>query len=446
MLVFAERMRNAGKYTMADLLAYRLNLRPARAAAALGTLAVTCVYLITQLVGAGSVVGALMGLDPTLGIVISGIIMLIYVAIGGMLATTWVLIIKAALMMLVTLFIAILVLIEAGFDLSGLASDASEASGAGGAYLTPGLAFGGFDRISLCLALTLGSLGLPHMLMRFMTVPDKKAARVSMGFSILIVGFFFLLLPIIGMGARAFLSPEAVQASGGGGNLAVAQLALFLGGGEGTVGGDLLLAVVASTAFVVIVGFVAGVVLAAAGAVAHDVWTGVVRHGQLRRENEEITVARFATLGLAIIGVLVAILAKNINLAFLGGLAVAIAASANFPPLLLAMTWKRFNTAGAVVGVLTGVISAVVIIIMTPPVWPGPDSEGAPLSFTQPGLISIPLGFLGCYLGTVLSREKPSEVTYEELRVRAETGLGAEGVPEAAVVGREPALAGAEKP
>jgi cation/acetate symporter len=423
LLVLAERLRNAGRFTMADVLATRLSARPVRAAVAVSTLAIAGAYLVTQLVGAGAVVEALIGIDAKVAILISALVMLVYVGVGGMLATTWVLILKTGLLVGISLVVAALVLNRVGFDPAELVNRAEAASPAGHAYLQPGLYFGPVDTISLCLALTLGALGSPYLLMRFLTVPDARTARRSMGLAIGTIGVFMLLTPILGLGARALLDADGAKAAGPSGNLAVAELAREVGGGAGTVGGDLLLALVAAAAFAVIVGFVAGVMMAAAGAVAHDCWQGIVRR-ERAGDREEVLVARLATLALAAVAVVVAIAAQGLNLAFLGGLVFAIAASANFPVLVLILSWPRLTTTGAVMGVLTGALSAIVLAALSPPVWPGPDSAGSPLSLTQPGIISIPLGFLGCVVGSLLSRPEPS-TAYEQLRVRAESGVGA---------------------
>jgi cation/acetate symporter len=232
----------------------------------------------------------------------------------------------------------------------------------------------------------------------------------------------------LGFGARAILGTAGEEAAGKGGNLAAPLLAESLGGGKGTVGGDLFLAVIAAVAFATILAVVAGLVISASGAVAHDLWSNVIRKGR-DSEHEEVLVARIAAAAIGAIAIAIAIIGgAGLNVSFMVGLAFAVAASANFPALLLALTWRRFNTAGAVTGVLFGVISSIVLVIVSPNVWPGPDSEGSPIGWTlaNPGILSIPLGFLGCWLGTVLSKEYGNERSYHELYVRSETGLGAE--------------------
>jgi cation/acetate symporter len=394
MFLLAERMRNSGKYTIADVLAFRLRERPARVAAAIGTLNVAAFYLIAQMVGAGVLIQALVGID----------------------------------------FTPIFVLNRVGFNPIELFNRAEEAGKAKGSTfsLGPGTFLkNNTDMVSLGLALVLGTAGLPHILMRFFTVPDAKAARSSVVYAMFIIGFFYLLTTIIGFGARAILGQEGVEAAGNGGNLAAPDLAEELGGGAGTTGGDLFLAIIAGVAFATILAVVAGLVLSASSAVAHDVWSSIIRKGR-DSEKEEVLVAKVAALGIGAVAMLIAILGgEGLNVSFMVGLAFAIAASANFPALLLALTWPRFNTAGAVTGVLFGVVTALGLIVISPIVWggvPGAPDTGA---FTwydlnNPGIISIPMGFLGCYLGTVLSKERGNERSFHELRVRSETGLGSE--------------------
>jgi cation/acetate symporter len=424
-LLLAERMRNSGKFTIADVLSFRLRERPARMAAALGTLAVSFVYLVAQMVGAGVLLQALAGIDFALSVVLTGTFMLIYVVLGGMLATTWVQIIKAGLLMVTGVVLTILVLGKTGFNPFTLFDRAVDQYPDGKAYLTSGQQYPeAINGISFGLALLLGTAGLPHVLMRFFTVPDAKAARSSIGWAVLLIGAFFLMTMIVGVGARAILGQGAVEASAGG-NLATPLLAEELGGGAGTVGGDLFLAIISAVAFATILAVVAGLVIASSGAVAHDLWSGVIRKGEPDERNE-LKVARLTSVALGVVAIFVSILAgEGFNVSILVGLAFAVAASANLPALLCALFWPRFNTAGAMAGVLGGLGVATVLIILSPPVWPGPDSEGSPIPLTNPAIISIPAGFLFCWLGTVLSRERAAESSYHELHVRSETGLGA---------------------
>jgi cation/acetate symporter len=427
LLLLAERMRNAGKFTIADVLAFRLRERPARTAAALGTLAVVAFYLIAQMVGAGLIIQALVGIDYYVAVVLTGLFMLVYVVFGGMLATTWVQIIKAVLLMTAATVLTVWTLAEFGFNLSSLFTTAAEKSDEGAAFLGPGLRFTNpIDTVSLGLGLVLGTAGLPHILMRFFTVPDARAARSSVMWAMGLIGAFYVMVAFIGFGARAILpGTDAGARIDEGGNLAAPLLAERLGGGVGSTGGEFFLAVVAAVAFATILAVVAGLVISASGAVAHDIWTNVVKKGQAS-ERSEVAAARLAALGIGAVAIAIAVIGgESLNVSFMVGLAFAVAASANFPALLLALSWRRFNTTGAVAGVLTGVISSIVLIILSPTVWPGGE-DAAPFGLTQPGIVSIPLGFLACWLGTVLSSEKVGERTFDELYVRSETGLGAE--------------------
>jgi len=431
MFLLAERMRNAGKYTIADVLAFRMKQRPARVAAALGTLAVAAFYLIAQMVGAGVLIQALVGIDFSIAVLITGVFMLAYVVFGGMLATTWVQIIKAVLLMAGILVMSVFVLERVGFNPIELFNRAEREVTADSTFsLGPGTFLASpIDTLSLGLALVLGTAGLPHILIRFFTVPDSKAARSSVVYAMFIIGAFYILTTFIGFGARAFLGEAGVEEAGTGGNLAAPNLAQFLGGGEGTVGGDVFLAVVAAIAFATILAVVAGLVLSASGAVAHDIWSNVIRRGK-DSEAEEVWAARVAAVSIGAIAIAIAIIGgEGLNVSFMVGLAFAVAASANFPALLLALLWRRFNTTGAVTGVLAGVISSITLVIISPKVWPGPDAEGGLFGFydlANPGIVSIPLGFLGCWVGTMLSSGRAPEQTYHELYVRSETGIGAE--------------------
>src|SRR5688572_23312642 len=442
MFLLAERMRNAGKYTIADVLSFRLRERPARVAAATGTLAVAAFYLIAQMVGAGVLVQALVGIDFSIAVLITGAMMLCYVIFGGMLATTWVQIIKAILLMTAITVMSLFVLERVGFNPIELfnraernVTDESTFSLGPGTFLASPI-----DTVSLGIALVLGTAGLPHILMRFFTVPDAKAARSSVMWAVVLIGAFYVMTTFLGFGARAILGGGAEEAVGTGGNLAAPLLAEEVGGGAGTFGGDLFLAIIAAVAFATILAVVAGLVISASGAVAHDVWSNIVRKGE-DSEKEVVWVAKIAAVSIGAIAIAIAVIGgEGLNVSFMVGLAFAVAASANFPALLLALTWRRFNTTGAVTGVLFGVISSVALVVISPTVWPGPDSEGGALSWyslANPGIISIPLGFIGCFLGTVLSREETAERTFDELYVRSETGLGAEEGTGLTLTGRE---------
>jgi cation/acetate symporter len=433
LFLLAERMRNSGKFTIADVLTYRMKQRPARTAAALGTLSVAGFYLIAQMVGAGVLIEGLVGIDFWLAVVLTGAFMIIYIVAGGMLATSWVQIIKAFLLMSAAVVMTIWVLSRIGWNPLDLFRDARGQSSEGEAYLKPGLFLATpLDTISLGLGLVLGTAGLPHILMRFFTVPNAKAARSSVMWAMVLIGAFYVMTTALGFGARAILGKGGEEAAGPTGNNALPTLADELGG-------ELFLAIIAGVAFATILAVVAGLVISASGAVAHDVWSNVVRKGR-DSEREEVWVAKIAAVSIGAIAIGIAIIGgEGLNVSFMVGLAFAVAASANFPALLLALTWRRFNTAGAVTGVLFGVISSIALVVISPTVWPGPDSEGGALSWyslANPGIISIPLGFIGCWLGTVLTTEPSAVMKFDELYVRSETGLGAEGGTGLTLTGR----------
>jgi cation/acetate symporter len=438
MLLLAERMRNSGKYTLADVLAFRLRERPARMAAAVGTLAVVIVYLVAQMVGAGVLIQALTGVSFAPAVVLVGVFMLAYVIFGGMLATTWVQIIKAVILMAAGVLLTVLVLAKVGFSPGELFTRAAANHEAKDGYLHPGLQFPTkLGMLSFGIAFVLGTAGLPHILMRFFTVPNAKAARGSVGWAVFLIGAFYLMVMVVGVGARAILGQAGEEAAGKGGNLAVPTLAESLGGGAGSNGGEIFLAVISAVALATILAVVAGLVISASGAVAHDVWSNVIRRGH-DSEGEEVWVAKIAAAAIGALAIVLAIAGgAGFNVSALVGLAFCIAASANFPALLLALFWPRFNTTGAITGIITGVVVSVVLIGLSPPVWPGADSAtGSPLGslgLENPAIFCIPLGFLGCLVGTLLGRERDTERSYHELFVRSETGLGAEEVTGTAV-------------
>ena len=444
LLLVAELLRNSGRYTMADQLAYRMRQRPVRTAAATSTVVVSIFYLLAQMVGAGTLVALLLGVTSetiqNVTIVGVGALMIFYVVFGGMKGTTWVQIVKAVLLMSGTVLITVLVLIEFGFNISDLLGTAAEESGKGTAFLEPGLQYGAtttakINFLSLGLALVLGTAGLPHILIRFYTVPTARDARKSVMWAIGLIGAFYLMTLVLGFGAAAMVSTAAdseIVASGG--NLASPLLAEAVGGGDGTTGGAVLLALISAVAFATILAVVAGLTLTSASSVAHDLYGSVFRRGEATGD-EEVKVARIAALVIGAIAIGLAIPAKGLNIAFLVALAFAVAASANLPSLLYNLFWKRFNTRGAVWAIYGGLIMCVGLVFFSPVVsgpptgtvaslFPEHDWSWFPLS--NPGIISIPFGFFMGWLGTVTSREVSSEERYPELEVRSLTGAGSE--------------------
>jgi cation/acetate symporter len=450
LLLVAELLRNSGRYTMADQLAYRMRQRPVRTAAATSTVVVSIFYLLAQMVGAGSLVALLLGVDDgwvkNLVIVGVGLLMVFYVTVGGMKGTTWVQIVKAVLLMAGTLLITVLVLAEFGFNLSELLGAASDNTGKGEAFLEPGLRYGAtltaqIDFISLGLALVLGTAGLPHILIRFYTVPTAKDARKSVFWAISLIGAFYLMTLALGFGAAALLdtTSEGNEVAASGGNLASPLLAEAVGGGEGSTGGAVLLALISAVAFATILAVVAGLTLTSASSVAHDLYASVFKRGTAT-EKDEVRVAKIAAFVIGGIAIALAIPAQKLNIAFLVALAFAVAASANLPSLIYNLFWRRYNTRGATWSIYGGLLSSVLLVFFSPVVSGKTDpNTGANLSLfpagtdfswfplENPGLVSIPLGFFFGWLGTVTSREPESEALYDELEVRSLTGAGAEG-------------------
>jgi cation/acetate symporter len=445
LLLVAEMLRNSGRYTMADQLAYRMRQRPVRTAAATSTVVVSIFYLLAQMVGAGALVALLLGIDSQTMINVTifavGILMVFYVTVGGMKGTTWVQIVKAVLLMAGSALIVVLVLAKFDFNLSDLLGTAASNSGHGSAFLEPGLKYGAsttskIDFLSLGIALVLGTAGLPHILIRFYTVPTSRDARKSVLWAIGLIGTFYLFTLVLGFGAAALLDTGSLDAAG---NLASPKLAEEVGGGAGSTGGAILLAVIAAVAFATILAVVAGLTLTSSASVAHDLYNSVWKKGQAS-EKDEIRVARIAAGVIGLIAILLAIPAQKLNIAFLVALAFAVAASANLPAIVYNMFWRRFNTRGAVWSIYGGLISAVTLVFFSPVVsGKGIDpATGKNLSLLpadidiswfpleNPGIVSIPLGFLLGYLGTITSREPDAEERYTELEVRALTGAGAE--------------------
>ncbi|GGK93850.1 solute symporter family protein [Mangrovihabitans endophyticus] len=455
LLLVAEFLRNSGRFTMADVLAFRMRQRPVRTAASVSTIVVSVFYLIAQMVGAGALVSLLLGINAdttflgmnadtakVVTIIMVGALMIIYVTVGGMKGTTYVQITKAFLLMTGALLMTILVLAHYKFNLSSLLGDAAQQSGKGDAFLQPGLRYGKetadaaetfyskMDLLSLGIALVLGTAGLPHILTRFYTVPTARIARKSVLWAIGIIGTFYLFTLALGFGAAALVGGDEITAQDKAGNTAAPQLAQALGidylGGD--TGGAVLLAVIAAVAFATILAVVAGLTLASSSSVAHDFYANVVRRGAAP-ERDEVRVARIAALIIGAIAIALSIFAQSLNVAFLVALAFAVAASANLPAILYSLFWRRFNTSGALWAIYGGLFAAVFLVFFSPVVsgsatamFPDHDWHWFPLS--NPGIISIPVGFLCGWIGTVISKESDAD-KYAELEVRALTGHGA---------------------
>ena len=360
LFLIAEPLRNLGKYTFADVVAYRLRQRPIRTAAATGSMVTVLLYLIAQMVGAGTLIKLMFGLPYEVAIVVVGALMIMYVLFGGMLATTWVQIIKAALLLGGATLLVILTLAQFGFSYSELFGQASKKYG--DTFLQPGgLITNPIDAISLGLALMFGTAGLPHILMRFYTVPNAKEARKSVFYATGFIGYFYILTFTIGFGAAVLVGKDVIMGIDKGGNMAAPLLAEALGG-------NIFLGFLAAVAFATILAVVAGLTLAGASAISHDLYVGVIRRGE-SNEKEEVRVAKIATVSLGVAAVLLGLLFKGQNVAFMVGLAFAVAASANFPALLMSILWKKFTTTGAVASIATGLTLSIVLIILSPTVW-----------------------------------------------------------------------------
>jgi cation/acetate symporter len=442
--LMAERLRNLGKFTFADVAAFRFAQTPVRIFAASGTLVVVAFYLIAQMVGAGSLIELLFGLDYWIAVVVVGVLMMIYVLFGGMTATTWVQIIKACLLLGGASFMAIMVLWNYGFSPEAMFADAvrvkTELAAAGGDDATAAAAAGQaimgpgtfikdpISAISFGMALMFGTAGLPHILMRFFTVPSAKEARKSVMWATTWIGYFYLLTFIIGFGAITFVltNPSFLDPEGGligGNNMAAVHLA-------NAVGGNIFLGFISAVAFATILAVVAGLTLSGASAVSHDLYATVIKKGQADSA-AELRVSRITTICLGVVAVILGIAFQNQNIAFMVSLAFAVAASANFPVLFLSILWKDCTTKGAVVGGFLGLISSVVLTVLSPSVWEatlGNPAGSAPFPYTSPALFSMTLAFLAIWIVSKMdtsARAKLDRAGFLAQQVRSETGIGA---------------------
>ncbi|MCF2528073.1 solute symporter family protein [Yinghuangia soli] len=471
LLLVAEPLRNSGRFTMADAISERLRSPQVRVAAGISTIVVSIFYLLAQMVGAASVISLLLGVSSDASriwtIVAVGALMIFYVTVGGMKGTTWVQIVKAVLLMIGACVMTVWVLAKFDFDISHLLGAAADQSGKGDGFLQPGLKYGAtdgwsrLDLISLGIALVLGTAALPHILVRFYTVPDAKAARKSVNWAIGIIGSFYLMTLVIGFGAAALVGSKAIKTADPSGNTAATRLAEHLGGGPGSNGGAVMLAFIAAVAFATILAVVAGLTLASSSSFAHDLYAGVFRRGRTT-DAGEVRVAKIAAIVIGAVAIALSVFARELNVAFLVALAFAIAASANLPAIVFSLFWRRFTKTGAIAGVFGGLISAIVVVALSPIVWGGASStkpavtltaaqadkcgvpaastsvgnatalvsctKVAPIPLENPGLISIPVGFVCAAAGTWLSsrrRTDEDDVAFEELEVRSLTGVGA---------------------
>lgn len=442
LMLVAEPLRNVGRFTMADVLSFRLRQKPVRVAAALATMFVSLFYLIAQMAGAGSLVSVLLDIHEfhwqavVVGVV--GVVMIVYVLIGGMKGTTYVQMIKAVLLVAGVFIMAILVFvaIKGGFVTlfdKAIAMHAESQAIVDGGYeasqiMEPGLKYGTstttkIDFISLGLSLVLGTAGLPHVLMRFYTVPTATEARRSVTWAICIIGAFYLITLVLGYGAAALVGPDRILDAPGGANAAAPLLAL-------AVGGTVFMAIISAVAFATVLAVVSGLAITASASIAHDIYDAVLRDGQASEE-EQVRVSHITVVILGIASIILGILAMTQNVAFLVSLAFAIAASANLPTILYSLYWRRFNTTGAVASIYGGLISCLLLIFLSPAVSGAPsamfpNADWSIFPLTSPGLISIPIGFLCGYIGTLIGKPDNLEALAAEMEVRSLTGVGVE--------------------
>ncbi|HCJ70041.1 MAG TPA: cation acetate symporter [Corynebacterium casei] len=442
LMLVAEPLRNVGRFTMADVLSFRLRQKPVRVAAALATMFVSLFYLIAQMAGAGSLVSVLLDIHEfvwqavVVGVV--GVVMIVYVLIGGMKGTTYVQMIKAVLLVsgVVVMGILVFVAIKGGFVAlfdQAIATHADSQAAADRGYeaariMEPGLKYGAtttskIDFISLGLSLVLGTAGLPHVLMRFYTVPTATEARRSVTWAICIIGLFYLITLVLGFGAAALVGPDRILAAPGGANAAAPLLAL-------EVGGTVFMAIISAVAFATVLAVVAGLAITASASIAHDIYDAVLRDGTASEE-EQVRVSHITVVVLGIASIILGILAMTQNVAFLVSLAFAIAASANLPTILYSLYWRRFNTTGAVASIYGGLISCLLLIFLSPAVSGAPsamfpNADWSIFPLTSPGLVSIPMGFLCGYIGTLIGKPDNLEALAAEMEVRSLTGVGVE--------------------
>ncbi|PWI26084.1 cation acetate symporter [Kurthia sibirica] len=421
--IVAEPLRNLGKYTLADMITARFDHKKIRGTAAVSSIVIVLFYMIAQLVGAGALIQLLLGIDYWVAVILVGIMMTIYVLWGGMGATSWVQIIKACLLMLGTVIISALVLMKFNFNVLEMFSYVKTHQPHGEAYLNAGVKYtNGIDTMSMMIALVLGTAGLPHILMRFFTVKDAKTARSSVVTATWIVGAFYILTIFLGFGAAAFVGTDKILAANPAGNMAAPLLAEYLGG-------DILMSFICAVAFATILAVVAGLVLSGASAFAHDIYGQIFKKGKAT-ERQQMLAARYASVGVSVFSIVLALFAQSLNVAFLVSLAFCIAASANLPVIIYTIYYKKFNTTGALAGMLTGLISALVLVALSPNIW---NPEGTAIftgealfPLTNPAIVSVPLGFLAGWIGSLIGAKSDAK-KYAEVEVKANTGMGSSG-------------------
>lgn len=429
LFLVAEQLRNLGKYTFSDVASYRLQQTPIRVLAALGSLATVALYLIAQMVGAGQLIQILFGLDYEYAVIMVGILMILYVTFGGMLATTWVQIIKAVLLLSGASFMAIMIMYKVGFSFESLFAQAVAVKKSASIMAPGGLVSDPISAISLGIALMFGTAGLPHILMRFFTVSDAKEARKSVFFATGFIGYFYILTFIIGFGAIVLLTNDPTYLDPvkggiiGGGNMSAIHTAH-------AIGGNLFLGFISAVAFATILAVVSGLTLAGASAVSHDLYANVFARGRVD-EMTEMRVSKYSTIALGIVAIILGIAFEKQNIAFMVGLAFAIAASANFPILFLSMFWRKLTTKGAVWGGSLGLITAIVLVILSKAVWVDVlGNKTAIYAYGNPALFSMTIAFAGIWIFSLMDKSENAAkeiAAYDHQYIRSQTGIGAEG-------------------
>lgn len=429
LFLVAEQLRNLGKYTFSDVASYRLKQTPIRTLAAFGSLATVALYLIAQMVGAGQLIQILFGLDYEYAVIMVGILMILYVTFGGMLATTWVQIIKAVLLLSGASFMAIMIMYKVGFSFETLFSQAVAAKKSASIMAPGGLVSDPISAISLGIALMFGTAGLPHILMRFFTVSDAKEARKSVFFATGFIGYFYILTFIIGFGAIVLLTNDPTYLDPvkggiiGGGNMSAIHTAH-------AIGGNLFLGFISAVAFATILAVVSGLTLAGASAVSHDLYANVFARGRVD-EMTEMRVSKYSTIALGIVAIILGIAFEKQNIAFMVGLAFAIAASANFPILFLSMFWRKLTTKGAVWGGSLGLLTAIVLVVLSKAVWVDVlGNKTAIYAYGNPALFSMSVAFIGIWIISLMDNSESAEqerAAFDHQYIRSQTGIGAEG-------------------
>ena len=428
LFLVAEPLRNLGKYTLADMLTTRFKYKQVRGVTAFNTMVISIFYMLGQLVAAGALFKLLLGIPYNVSVIVVGVALLVFVLLGGMTATSWVQIIKAMLLVAGTFVLFILVMTQFNFNFIGIFTEMKTATPFGADFLNPGIKYtSGLDATSLTLGLILGTTGLPHVLVRFLTVPNAQEARKSVVWVMWILGTFHIMIIFLGLGAAKLVGSANIIAANPGGNMAGPLLARI-------VGGDLLFAFISAVSFVTILAVVAGIVVTGATAFSHDFYNEILKNGKAT-EKQQMFMVRISSIGITVISIALSLFLQNFNVTFLAVLALTLAASSNLPVILFTIYWRKFNKTGAIVGMLVGLIGTIGLVALSPNVWnPTPGAAlftGDPIfPLASPGIVLIPLGFIACYIGTLIGARKKSTVedNFSEILVKSNTGNDVQGI------------------